>query len=190
MLLELLNKLRSGDPNAGAFLVSYAGPSLHGYARSIASDLSDADRERICELAVERAVRKIDRYDPAKGSFLRWLRTFVKHAASDWRAGNASLVELDEGLVDRGPTPEPDQLILTASRELGLVVRELSATDQAIIDLRDRQGLSYAAIAARLDVSEEACRQRHHRALARLKQHSQGRPAFSRFTEEVVRRDR
>jgi DNA-directed RNA polymerase specialized sigma24 family protein len=45
----------------------------------------------------------------------------------------------------------------------------LSKTDQLMIRLRDYEDLSYDAIATLLEVEAAACRQRHSRALRRLR---------------------
>jgi DNA-directed RNA polymerase specialized sigma24 family protein len=85
---DLIQAAREGRDYAGPFLVSMFGPRLLGYCKSIASDLSDTDCERVVELAIEKAVRKIDAFDPTRGKFEAWLRTFVLHATQDWRRGN------------------------------------------------------------------------------------------------------
>ncbi len=64
---ELVRAARDNEPYAGPFLVSLYGPKLAGYCRSIASDLSDIDRELATANAIEPAVRRIDNYDPVMG---------------------------------------------------------------------------------------------------------------------------
>ena len=166
---ELVRQLREGDDKAAAFLVSLLGSKLVGYARDIAGDLSDTDRLLICDIAVETAIRRIDRYDSERGSLERWMRAFVRHAAMDWRRSHHRLEELrdDDRFNDEG-TNEPDPLRERALLRVAEVVRTLSDTDQLIIGLRDQEGLSYAEIAGRLVVEESACRQRHLRAVRRL----------------------
>ena len=101
---ELVRQLREGDEKAAAFLVSLLGSKLVGYARDIAGDLSDTDRLLICDIAVETAIRRIDRYDAERASLERWMRAFVRHAAMDWRRSHHRLDELrdDDGLSDGG----------------------------------------------------------------------------------------
>ena len=166
---ELVRQLREGDDKAAAFLVSLLGSKLVGYARDIAGDLSDTDRLLICDIAVETAIRRIDRYDSERGSLEHWMRAFVRHAAMDWRRSHYRLEELrdDDRFNDEG-ADEPDPLRERASLRVAEAVRTLSDTDQLIIGLRDQEGLSYAEIAARLVVEESACRQRHLRAVRRL----------------------
>ena len=166
---ELVRQLREGDDKAAAFLVSLLGSKLVGYARDIAGDLSDTDRLLICDIAVETAIRRIDRYDSERGSLEHWMRAFVRHAAMDWRRSHYRLEELrdDDRFNDEG-ADEPDPLRERASLRVAEAVRTLSDTDRLIIGLRDQEGLSYAEIAARLVVEESACRQRHLRAVRRL----------------------
>lgn len=186
MLDELISRLQHGDENAGPFLVSLMAPSLHGYARATAGDLSDTDRERICELALERAVRKIDLFDPTKGSFPSWLRAFVRHEAGNWRRSNHALDELDEDAVAPDVEPEQPAEWRSAVAAIQRAVQELSPTDQLIVDLRDHEGLSYADIASRVGANEDACRQRHLRALRRLKRVAESDPELQRFKEGGV----
>ena len=60
---DLLDELRRGSPSAGAFLVSLCAPQVLGYARAVASDLSDADREQVCERDATARVREQRRID-------------------------------------------------------------------------------------------------------------------------------
>ena len=55
---ELIAAAADGQAHAGTFLVSVYAPQLLAYARAVAPDLSDADREMICELAIEKAMKR------------------------------------------------------------------------------------------------------------------------------------
>ena len=168
---ELIEQLRRGEPQAGPFLISLLGPQLMAHARDLASDLSDTDREHICEFAVERAVRRIDAYDSERASFKAWVRGFVRYAVADWRRERGRTSSLDEAAelpaVEPG-SAEPDHPGRDEAIAEGLT--RLQDTDQEIIRLRDVERLPYGAIAIRLGVSEDGCRQRHLRALRRLRQ--------------------
>lgn len=175
---ELVESAREGRPSAGAFLVSRYAPSLMGYCRSITPDLGDIDRELIVEFAIEKALRKIERYDPARGPFEPWLRTLVMFAAKDWRRNPARTVPADPTAQD-GPliaavAPHQHQSAPTTTRlapaidALRGALPQLSVPDQVIIGLRDLEGRSIHDVATRLEITEAACRQRHHRAKARL----------------------
>src|SRR5712691_5078634 len=82
---DLIQGVKDGDPLAAAWLVSLYGSKLLGYCRTVAPDMGDADREGICEIAVETALRKIDDFDPARGSLQGWLRGFVRNGVLSWR---------------------------------------------------------------------------------------------------------
>lgn len=179
---DLIQAAREGRDYAGPFLVSMFGPALLGYCKSIASDLSDTDCERVVELAIEKAVRKIDAFDPTRGKFEAWLRTFVLHATQDWRRGSQRLLSLDaengsgRSLADTiASDPVIDQAggngrLEPASQALRDLIPKLNLPDQVIIGLRDIESRSTKEVAALLDISQTACRQRHHRARRRLKQ--------------------
>ncbi|HEX2294253.1 MAG TPA: sigma-70 family RNA polymerase sigma factor [Actinomycetota bacterium] len=181
---ELIRSARSGEPYAGPFLVSLFGERLLGYARAIASDLGDADRELVVERAIERAILKIDRFDPAKGSFGSWLRGFVRHAVGDWRRSEGALEELREDLES---TPEEEQSAPVDPATVAAVsdvLASLRDTDQLIIALRAIEELPYGEIATRIGgVSEEACRQRYFRALQRFREAADCHPELAAFRE-------
>lgn len=185
---DLIRAAQAGEDYASAFLVSRYGPEVLGYCRSLASDLSDVDCERIVEIAIETAVRKIDRFDPARGKFGVWIRTFVLNAVRDWRRGHARLDSFDD--EDRfGPGPATDALGVLMSGDQtsnkdkeGTVdrlapvreaVREalpkMRLNDQIILAMRDMEGRIVEETAASLKISPDACRQRHSRAKKRLR---------------------
>jgi len=168
---DLIQAAESGQPYAGAFMISLYGSRLLGYCRTIAPDLSDVDREFICERAAENACRKIDEYDPAKASLPAWLRGFVRYGVLNWRrsAGIRMPEPVDElGLPEPQPTapPElsPDDPRLT---RLAAAVHALPPGLQLLVALRYKENLPTREIAARLGLSDDAVRQR----LSRLTRH-------------------
>ena len=103
---DLIQAARDGKEYAGPFLISLYAPMLLGYARGIASDLGDSACEQICEWAIERAVRKIQLYDPARGDFAGWARSMLRYAALDYRRDNARLQNIDDlDLAEPEPSP-------------------------------------------------------------------------------------
>lgn len=180
---DLIQAAREGKEHAGPFLVSLYAPMLLGYARGLASDLGDSACEQICEWAVERAVRKIDLYDPTKGDFAGWARSMLRYAALDYRRDNARLQSIDDlDLAEpaaRSSREIPDDV--TAS--LAEVVGQLSEPDQAILALREIEQLPSQTVAALLGISDAAVRQRYSRArqrLIRIAQHDQRLTSFLR----------
>lgn len=171
---ELITAAVEGSPHAGTFLVSVFGPQLQGYCRSISADLSDVDREMICEQAVELAVRKIDSFDRQKGTFPGWLRGFVRYTVLNWRrsAGLRSATPVDDLVLECPPSPPmPSARTSEMAQSVALAVRALAPEDQVYINLRYVQGLPTKEIAQRLDKSDAAVRQR----LSRLQRSLNGR---------------
>lgn len=173
--------------HASAFLVSRYGPRLLGYCHDIASDLGDADREHIVADAIEKAVAKIDKYDPERAKFGIWIRGFVLNRVRDWRRDHERMQSFDDenraigepatdafGVLlthkrmapETRPVSERNQPLLDAVME---ALPKMRTDDQAIIVLRDLEGRSVESVAVSLKVSRDACRQRHSRARKRLK---------------------
>lgn len=164
---KLISALRSGEPWAGAALVTVMGPMLMSYAQRVGADLGTVDQEFAVETALETALRKIDKYDETRGGPGAWLRPFVTHAVADIRRSHpkTTAVELDS----LAEPPTDNATSRPEATRLGWLVRELSETDQVILRLRHVENLDYAEIADRIGgVTPGACRVRHHRAVRHL----------------------
>lgn len=184
---RLVEQLKAGDDTAGPLLVSIVGPMLMGHVDDIASDLPQVDREAAVEKAIETAIRRIDRYDSAKGTFPAWVRAFVKHAVADWRRGHpvgapAAFSAENETASQPGDDPaELDDQGKPYSAALAALVLTATGPEQLLIRLRFEEGLTHAQIAARLGVSEVACRKRLERLLGELRARAAADTDLSRF---------
>jgi RNA polymerase sigma factor (sigma-70 family) len=183
---RLIEQLKTGDDTAGPVLVSILAPRLLGYAEMIANDLPLADREQAVEEAIETAVRRIDRYDPNKGTFPGWVRAFVRHAVGDWRRHHptGAPTQLEErtaaAVLEDDTEEEHDN---PASAALTALVFTAPEADQLILCLRYEENLLHAQIAERLGVSEPACRKRLERALERLRNRAAEDRDLNRYLE-------
>jgi RNA polymerase sigma factor (sigma-70 family) len=168
---ELVDKARRGDPSAAPFLVSCFGERLLGFGRAHAPDLSDADREQIVELAIEAGVRAIDRFDPIKGSLEAWFRGQIRFQTLGWRRRVPPTTKANDHLVDTPELPptQPCDTDAGVIEALQRAISRLSRDDQLILALRSSEQVAFGEIAHRLGISEDAARQRHHRALRRLR---------------------
>jgi DNA-directed RNA polymerase specialized sigma24 family protein len=181
---ELIADARAGKPHAAPFLVSLYGPALAGYMRAIAPDLSDTDRELIAERAVEAAVRNVDRYDPTQAPFTAWLRGFVRYEALNWRRATARLDSLaGVDVPSPGPPGHRDPPVAVVAAVIN-ALRMLRPADQVIIALRDIEQLPSKEAAARLGITDAACRQRHTRARQRLAAIAAMDPRLGTYTRE------
>jgi len=178
---DLIQAARDGREYAGPFLVSLYAPMLLGYARGLASDLGDVACEEICVWAVERAIRKIDLYDPEKGDFASWARSMVRYAALDYRRDSARLRSMDGlDLAEPDATPRPD-IPDHVGVALAEAVRTLNEADQTILALREIEQLPAQTVATLLGISSDAVRQRHFRARRRLARVAQDDPRLTAF---------
>jgi RNA polymerase sigma factor (sigma-70 family) len=164
----------------GPLLEAILGPQMTLHARSLASDLSDADLEMVSEQAIDKALARIDRFDQARASFATWVTGFVKHEVADFRRSRAKQTDWHE--VARILAASNDSLDIPArsarrSKEQMLteLAPQLPPQDVQILQLRLRK-LTYPQIAQRLGISGAASRQRHRRAKRRL-ENLERRPA-------------
>jgi RNA polymerase sigma factor (sigma-70 family) len=191
-IAELVERTKAGEVDAGPSLVSLCGARLAQYARLIAPHLSDADRDEVCERAVERAVEHIDLYNVGRGSFETWLRGFVRREVYELSRRTTSIAVATDQLERlaapnaAGRPHEPgdrSELLRELAQKVHELMVSLSETDQLLIALRNYERLPYASIAQRLGTTESACRQRHLRAIARLRNIARDHPEFALIWE-------
>lgn len=180
---DLVDRARAGDPLAAPMLVSLLGDRLLGFAHSQAPQLSDADREQIVELAIEAGVRAIHQYDPSRGTLFSWFRQQVRYQTRQWTRTHptvgSQLDDVEQVIVCESSWMD-DSVIRTG---LAAAVAELGAKDRLILALHLAEGLTFSEIGLRLDISEDAARQRHKRALDRLRKIANKNEALTaRFT--------
>jgi len=168
--LALIQAAKASEPGAGAFLVSRYGHQLIGYCRTLAPEMSDVDREMICEQAVELAVRKIEEYDEQRGSFSGWLRGFVRNTVLNWRRlhGLRHPDSADELSLEQPTTPPAAPVALPP--EVTTAVGALPELDQLHLYLRHVEHLPTKAIATLLDKSDAAVRKCLSRIHAHLRE--------------------
>lgn len=172
----LIQQLRLGDPNAGVILVSAVAPRLLGYAAILAPELGPADHEEIVERAIEKAVLKIDRFDPAKGTFPAWTRAFVRYEVLTWRRNHPEGTDLPLNAAESLPAPEEDEETVNevSDRETAMAsqVLLLPEASQLLLRLRYAEQLDFPAIAEQLGITHATARKRHQRILEELRRRS------------------
>lgn len=140
------------------------------YARSLCR--TDADAEDLAQNAVVRALASTSEVrDPARAKW--YLLRIVRNLATDQaRAKSRFAVEPRAELPDTASAdPGPDALILRDDEHEipRSAFAELPRVHQEILHLRFVEELDHAAIAARLETTEQAARQRLYRALQALR---------------------
>lgn len=180
---ELIRAVRDGQDYAGPFLVSLYASRILGQVRNVAGDLGDAACELICENAVERAIRAIAKFDSSRGSFIAWVRSMVRFAASDYRRANErtqSLADLE--LPEKSPEAARE-ITADVRAALTTAVQDLGEADQVILTLIDVEGLSAPIAAMHLGINHATARQRHSRARRRLAAAASSNPVLIDFVQ-------
>lgn len=161
----------SSRPALGAeeLCQSYA-ERVFRFAAMIAS--GNAEAEDIAQEALLKAIRKLDSYDPRRGSVEGWLWTIVVSAARD--AGRAAgrrlaLWERLTWLPEPSASVEMIALDRLSDAQLLDAVRHLPYRDRTLIALRFGAGLDYAATGAAVGISAAAATMALRRALHTLR---------------------
>lgn len=138
-----------------------------GFARRLGC--SDADAEDAVQDALARLASARDG-SPLSLGIRAWLCREV-HVRARSRLRSERRRRLREGAVAAAEVRDGGEVALAARDELERALGELEDEDRTALELRHLHDLDYREMAQVLRVSEEACRQRVHRALARLRAH-------------------
>jgi RNA polymerase sigma factor (sigma-70 family) len=169
------DKVGTPPPTAEALCQTYAG-RVYKFAQLISVDSSSA--EDLAQDALERAIRGLRTFDPAKGEIEGWLWRIVVNAGRD--AGRIARRQrlvfellihrwsLDERIVDVSDHLKTDAVLAA--------VRALSPRQRAVVALRYGADLSHRHVGQALGISEAAALMATRRALANLR---------SRLSQEV-----
>ena len=149
----LAQRIRSGDREAlGVLYDRYASLALAAALRVV------ADREVAEDLVHDAFVavwRKIDKFDPGRGSLRSWLLTVVRNRAIDRVRGARQTIEVGEAdaqsLLRSGPNPTWEAAVQQLSvADLRGAIDALPGEQRQAIELAYFGGLSQSEIAARL----------------------------------------
>jgi RNA polymerase sigma-70 factor (ECF subfamily) len=142
---------------------------VYKFAQMVSGNAGDADD--LAQDALERAIRGLKSFDPAKGDLDGWLWRIVVNAGRD-----AGRIARRERLVfDRliGLWPVEQKVVDVADGlngdELLAAVRALSPRHRAVIALRYGADLDYRHVGLALGISEAAALMTARRALSNLR---------------------
>ena len=173
---DLVAAVRAGDETAFAELFRRYYPPVTGYVRSYVRDSGRA--EDVAQEAFCSALRRLRATD-AQINFRPWIHEIARNASIDLYRRSRKVREVsidsDAGLpaadVARleGSVP-PDVAVIGRQRleHLKGALDELSETHQEVIVLRELEGLSYAEIGERMQLSPSAVESTLFRARRRL----------------------
>lgn len=178
---RLVTRAANGDRRALEGLYSRYGSRLLGFLvrrlgrRALAEDVSQ-------EVWI-KVLRHISTYRHGSGSFRAWLFRVAANSAVD-RMRRESLragTELDAPATSDGapaidgtpsPLPDPERRGMgeLLGRAMGRALHKLPRRQAEAVLLRHQQGLSYAELAATLDVPEGTAKTLVHRAVLALRE--------------------
>ena len=148
----------------------YAGTVCRFAAMAAGSDL---DADDLAQDALLKAIRSLDRFDPARGTIDRWLWRIVANVAKDSHRARARRFAMWWRLAARWNEPEgaveDRALAAIANDALIKSVRTLNDRDRLLIALRFGADLDLGAVGDAIGLSADSAGQAVLRALARLR---------------------
>jgi RNA polymerase sigma-70 factor (ECF subfamily) len=161
---RLLNEARGGDVDARnqmweqlrSYLMLVADQTLNG---NLSRKLDASD---VVQSTMLQAEKGFDTFEGNVEALRAWLRRITENNCHDkWRKFSQT-AKRDVSASKVLQRKESDAQLVDA-------IRSLSATKQRLIELRHRQGFSYAEIAERMDMTEVAARKMWSRTIEELR---------------------
>jgi RNA polymerase sigma factor (sigma-70 family) len=181
---DLIRRCRTADGEALDVLLYRHADDLYRFCRYLVANRQDA--EDICQESLLRAIDRLDSLEHG-AAFRGWLFRIARNVAVDLfrhRKRNCALVEGEvtplplkvEGPQEAVEVGEDHQIV-------GRALSRLAQRQRRVLLLREVEGLSYADIGKRLDVSHSAVETLLYRARRRLREeYARAEGAASEFT--------
>jgi RNA polymerase sigma-70 factor, ECF subfamily len=132
----------------------------------------DGDPDDIAQEALLKAITKLDRFDPGRGSMEGWLWRIVANTAKDATRRARLRAVLTERLGRHEPAvvdPQDVAVERLSARELLEAIARLSPRDRQLLALRFVADLDTASVGVIVGLSAETARRAIGRALERLR---------------------
>lgn len=170
-LAPLMARIAAGDRAALKRLYEATSAKLFGVCLRILSDREEA--EDVLQEVYVTVWRRADRFDPDRASVVTWVSTIARNRAIDrLRArGPVARAEPIEDLEIADDAAGAETLLAAAddASRLQGCLSELDARTQAVIRTAFFEGLTYEALARRMDAPLGTVKSWIRRGLARLK---------------------
>jgi RNA polymerase sigma-70 factor (ECF subfamily) len=168
---EFILRCQHGDRTAFEPIVTHYMRRAAAFAFGWTGNREDA--LDLSQEAFARAFRAIDRFDAAR-PFYPWFQRILKNLCINYlgRASRAREVPFDDAAPVAARTPSPAERAERAElrRTVWEGIRRLSAQDREVLILREFQGLTYAELAAVLEIPKGTVMSRLHHARRRLRE--------------------
>jgi RNA polymerase sigma-70 factor (ECF subfamily) len=170
-LAPLMPRIAAGDRTALRTLYDATASKLLGVCLRILSNREEA--EDVLQDVYVTAWRRADRYDPQRASVAAWLSTIARNRAIDRLRARGPLAKSDPiedvEIADEAPGAEAGLHAADEARRLAACLDELDARTQSVIRTAFFEGVTYEALARRLETPLGTVKSWIRRGLARLK---------------------
>lgn len=175
---SLIRRFKLGDQEALGVLLRRHSDSLYRFCLYLVTNREDA--EDVYQETLARAISRVDTLETGT-AFRSWLFRIARNLSVDaFRNRKRTLPLLDEDVAPI-PTqedgPEERVEVVEEHRTVAEALSQLAQSHQRVLVLREVEGLSYAAIAQELDVSQSAVETLLFRARRRLREEYSKRAA-------------
>ncbi len=152
-LADLMPRIASGDRSALRQLYQATSSKLFGVCLRILSDREES--EDVLQEVYLTIWRRADRFDAARASVTTWISTIARNRAIDRLRARGPLAyadQVDDMEIEDGSVPA-DALLASAqdAQALGRCLGELDARTQKVIRTAFFEGVTYEALAQRMD---------------------------------------
>ena len=166
-----MSRIAQGDREALRALYAATAAKLFGVCLRILSDREES--EDVLQEVYATIWRRADRFDPARASVTTWVSTIARNRAIDrLRArGPLAWAEPVEALEIADEAPGAERLLSAAddAARLDGCLGELDERTRAVIRTAFFEGVTYEALARRMDTPLGTVKSWIRRGLARLK---------------------
>lgn len=170
-LKDLMGAIAQGDRAALRRLYDATSAKLFGVTLRILADREEA--EDVLQEVYVTVWRRADRYDPGRASVITWIATIARNRAIDRLRARGPLAHADpvEDLEIADGGPRADVLLEAAGDAARLhgCLGELDDRTQGVIRTAFFEGITYEALARRMDAPLGTVKSWIRRGLARLK---------------------
>jgi RNA polymerase sigma-70 factor (ECF subfamily) len=179
---DLLRYFRRGDQSALDVLMERHRDALFRFCYHLTGNREDA--EDVCQETLARAMTRGTSLQ-SDSAFRSWLFSIARNLSIDTHRRKKRTVTMpdDEAMPIQLYTEEPQDRVEVEEEHQTVVeaMGKLAQSHQRVLVLREVEGMSYAAIAEQLDVSQSAVETLLFRARRRLKEeyHKSAAPALA-----------
>ena len=152
--VELISRARSGDEAAWDELYRTYHRAVHNFiSQRVGRDPMTSDD--LFQDTFMKAARRIDGFDPSRGTFLNWLMGIALNCMADH---GRRLKRCQQVLVghDVGEFPEEPPRTAMTGELVNLAISQLPPNYQDVLQMKYELGLSLREMAAKLRISPES----------------------------------